>query len=320
MTVKGGAVGQLGRLLALIPWLMSRPGVGVDTAAAEFGVTPAQIRKDLELAFVCGLPGHLPDDLIDVSLHDDKIVVSNADTIARPLRLAPDEAVALLAGLRALSDVPGLLERGAMDRTVAKLERAAGDAADMGRRVTVDVESDQSHAGALREALSGHRRVHLRYYVPARDEVTERDVDPMRLVVVDGRSYLEGWCRLAQDVRLFRLDRIDDVTVLDLPAAPPATARGRNLDYGVFAVTEASFSLVLEVAARAQWIADTYPSEIVARRDDGGAVVKLYAGDRAWAVRLLLQLGDAVEVVEPRDIADEVAQIAQRALLAYRLP
>ncbi|MEO8329891.1 MAG: hypothetical protein ABI586_07805, partial [Candidatus Nanopelagicales bacterium] len=68
MSAPGGAVSQLGRLLALIPWLVARPGVSVDDAAAEFGITPQQLRKDLQLAFVCGLPGHLPDDLIDVSL------------------------------------------------------------------------------------------------------------------------------------------------------------------------------------------------------------------------------------------------------------
>ena len=50
--------------------------------------------------------------------------------------------------------------------------------------------------------------MHLRYYVPGRDEATERDVDPMRLLVVEGRPYLEGWCLRAEGMRLFRLDRV----------------------------------------------------------------------------------------------------------------
>src|SRR5215217_7591213 len=126
----GGAVGQLSRLLSMIPWLLSRPGVSVSDAAAEFEISEEQLRADLELAFMCGLPGHLPDDLIDVSLEGDHIVVSNADTIARPLRFAPDETVALLVGLRALADLPTPAGNDALDRVLAKLERAAGEAAN----------------------------------------------------------------------------------------------------------------------------------------------------------------------------------------------
>jgi len=137
----GGAVGQLSRLLSMIPWLLSRPGVSVSEAAAEFEISEDQLRADLELAFMCGLPGHLPDDLIDVSLEGDRIVVTNADAIARPLRFAPDEAVALLVGLRALADIPTPTGRDVLERVVAKLERAAGDAADAHRNIAVTIQS-----------------------------------------------------------------------------------------------------------------------------------------------------------------------------------
>ena len=39
--------------------------------------------------------------------------------------------------------------------------------------------------------------------------------------VIEGRTYLKGWCRRAEGVRTFRLDRILDVTVLDVPAEVP---------------------------------------------------------------------------------------------------
>ena len=318
MSATGGAVGQLGRLLALIPWLLARPGVSVDDAAAEFSITPNQLRKDLELAFVCGLPGHLPDDLIDVSLEGDRIVVSNADTIARPLRLAPDEAIALLSGLRALADVPGPHGRDAMDRAVAKLERAAGDAADAGRRIAVDIEADDAHAPQLRRALADQRRIHLRYYVPARDEVTERDVDPLRLVVVDGRSYLEGWCYLAEDVRLFRLDRIQSVDVLDEPIDPPAAATLRDLNEGVFAPSRSHLEVTVQLTPRAHWVVDAYPAEVLSTAPDGTMVVRLFVGDRGWISRLLLRLGGAATVLEPADIGSDVARTAAEALSAYQ--
>ena len=83
-------------------------------------------------------------------------------------------------------------------------------------------------------ALAAGRRVHLRYYVPGRDEATERDVDPMRLLVVEGRTYLEGWCRRAEGVRLFRLDRVLALDVLDVPAAVPPEAEPVDVDEGLF--------------------------------------------------------------------------------------
>ena len=70
--------------------------------------------------------------------------------------------------------------------------------------------------------------------MPTRDERTERTVDPMRLLLVDGHWYLEAWCRRAEGVRLFRLDRVDDVVVLDEPAAPPPQAHERDVDDGVY--------------------------------------------------------------------------------------
>src|SRR5438552_1158760 len=82
----------------------------------------------------------------------------------------------------------------------------------------VDSPNARGMAVTLNAALAAGRRVHLRYYVPSRDEGTERDVDPMRLLVVEGRTYLEGWCRSAEGVRLFRLDRVMSVDVLDVPA------------------------------------------------------------------------------------------------------
>src|SRR6202007_2886021 len=84
-------------------------------------------------------------------------------------------------------------------------------------------------AAQVRDALSAGRRLHLRYYVPGRDEATERDVDPMRLLVVEGRPYLEGWWLRAEGVRLFRLARVLSLDTLDVPAAPPAEAVGVDI-------------------------------------------------------------------------------------------
>src|SRR5438874_2472105 len=122
-----GSTDHLPRLLALVPWLLAHPDTPVGDVAARFGVDETQIRKDLDLLWMCGLPGHGPGDLMDVVYDGDRVSLSNADTIGAPLRLTTEEALALVAALRALAGVPGLVDTGAVDRALAKLEAAAGD-------------------------------------------------------------------------------------------------------------------------------------------------------------------------------------------------
>ncbi len=118
------ATDRLSRLLALVPWLRAHPGISLTEAAVAFGVTPRQLRDDLDLLFVCGLPGGAPGDLIDLSYSGDQITVVDPQTLDRPLRLSVDEATALIVAARALADVPGLAGREALDRALEKLEEA----------------------------------------------------------------------------------------------------------------------------------------------------------------------------------------------------
>lgn len=315
-----GATERLSRLLALVPYLVRRQGIPVSAAAAEFGITEAQLVKDLELLFVCGTPGHLPDDLIDVNWEDGHVYLTNADPIARPLRLGVDEALALLVGLRALADVPGLHDRDALQRTILKLEAAAGEAAQASNQVRVEVGPRGPSAGRLAElraALAAGRRVHLSYLVPGRDEATERDVDPMRLLLVDDRWYLEGWCRRAEDVRLFRLDRVDRLGVLDVPAEVPAAAEVRDLDEGLFVASPQATLVTLELAPPAHWVADYYVVEAVQALPGDLLQVRLRVADDAWLRQLALRLGGALRVLDPPDLADGIASAARTALEAY---
>lgn len=318
---RASALDRLTRLLTLVPYLLARPGAGVAEVAGAFGVSEKQLVDDLRLIWMCGLPGHTPADLIDVSWDGDMILVSNADTIARPLRLGVDEASALLVALRTLAEIPEVEDRDALDRVIAKLESAAGDAAvsvrSVSTHVAVEVETDPKVIAHVNLALRQERRLHLRYYVPGRDETTERDVDPMRLLLVEGRSYLEGWCRRAEAVRLFRLDRVLDIDVLDLPAEVPSDAEPRDLDGGLFQPSPHDTLVTLEVEPGGRWVADHYPCEGVEETHDGCLRIALRTPDTRWVRRLALRLGDSGRVIDPPELAEEVRAEAARALRAY---
>jgi predicted DNA-binding transcriptional regulator YafY len=318
--VTGGATDRLSRLLAMVPYLVSRQGIPLLEAAAEFGITERQLVKDLELLFVCGTPGHLPDDLIEAEWDSGHVYLGNAETIARPLRLGVDEAVTLLVGLRALAEVPGLHDRDALNRTLAKLEAAAGDAAAASTRVQVRVEGEEQSLATARAALRESRRVHLRYLVASRDEVTERDVDPMRVLLAEGRWYLEGWCHQAESVRLFRLDRVVDAALLDAAAEPPPGAAPRDLDgdlTSLFTPAPDDALVTLDLDAPARWVADYYPLEFLEDLPGGGLRVGLRTADTRWLVRLALRLGGAARIVEPAELSGQVAAAARSALAGY---
>jgi proteasome accessory factor C len=220
-----------------------------------------------------------------------------------------------------LAEVPGLEDRSAMSRLIAKLEAAAGEAASASAQVAVQVdfpdEEAERLAAQIRAALSAGRRLHLRYYVPGRDEATERDVDPMRLLVVEGRPYLEGWCLRAEGVRLFRLDRVLGLEVLDVPAAPPAEAVGVDVDEGLFRPSPDDVHVVLELSAAGRWVAEYYPCESVSDLPDGRLRVVLRTPDTGWVRRLALRLGEDGRIVSPAFLVGEIRDAATAALENY---
>jgi proteasome accessory factor C len=312
---------RLRRLLALVPYVVSRKSVGLAETAVAFGVSERELVDDLNLLWCVELRAPDPYCPIDLSYEGGEIVVSQAESMGRPLRLAVDEASALLVALRMLAEVPGLEDRSALSRLIAKLEAAAGEAAAVSAKVAVqvDIRNDgaEGYAAQIRIALSAGRRLHLRYYVPGRDEATERDVDPMRLLVVEGRPYLEGWCLRAEGVRLFRLDRVLSLEVLDVPAAPPAEALPVDVDQGLFRPSPDDVHVVLELSAQGRWVAEYYPCESVSDLPDGRLRVVLRTPDTGWVRRLALRLGEEGRVVSPPSLAADVREAASAALANY---
>ena len=169
---------RLPRLLALVPYLQAHPGVAIATAAADFAVTEEQLRRDLQLLWMCGLPGHGPGDLIDLSFEGDTVSVIFDAGMSRPLRLTAEEALALVVALRTLAETPGLTDRDAVERALAKVEAAAGGSIDAADTVAVALDHVDRLQLVLQRAVDEQRALPLRYYTATRDETTDRIVDP----------------------------------------------------------------------------------------------------------------------------------------------
>lgn len=320
-TGAGAAKDQVGRLLRLVPYLHHREQVSLDEAARVIGVPPAQLEQDLRVLFLCGLPGGLPDDLIDVDLDalegEGVIRVSNADYLTRPLRLTPTEASAIIVALRAMRAGAEGETREVVDRALAKLEAAAAEGAPL-----VDPGEDAPRTLALRatleDAVRRKRQVRLTYYVPARDEESERVVDPHVVVSHHGVEYLDAYCHSADAPRLFRLDRVHEATVLDSPVTTEPRAP-RDLAGGIFEGEEAT-RVTLRLHPEARWVEEYYAVESVRPQPDGGSEVDLLVADERWLRRLLLRLAPYATVVSPPRFGEGATDAIRRALALYDHP
>ncbi len=307
------------RLLALIPYLQAHPDIEIRSAAKDFGVTADELREDLNLLWMCGLPGHGPGDLIDLSFDDDHVAVTFDAGMSRPLRLTTHEAVALIVALRTLAATPGLIEAEAVSRALAKIEEAAGAQAQAAAAVSVAVDGQDARLVVLRRALNAGLAVQVTYYSAGRDARTERVVDPMRLLLVDGHWYLEAWCRSAEGVRMFRLDRIEELSALDEPSRPPPDVAPRDISGGLFLPTPDDVEVRIRLLPWARWVADYYPCQSVVE-DGDGLLVTLRSSETTWVRRLVAGLGGAAQVLDPPELADQIAQDARMALAAYDTP
>ena len=306
---------RLVRLLNMVPYFQANPRITRAEAAAALGVTEKQLHSDLDQLWLCGLPGYSPGDLIDFEFSGDTIEVTFSAGMDRPLRLTSPEATGILVALRTLLDVPGMVDPEAARSAIAKIESAAGEVA--GAQTTVDPTPVQSQAAAVRAAVRDGRALAIEYYSASHDTLSHRVVDPIRVVLVADNTYLEAWCRSAEDVRLFRFDRIVDAKVLDEPARPPEPAVQSGPDTSLFDADPALPAATLLVDRSAAWMFDYYPLRVLRELPDGACEAAMtYASDE-WMARFVLGFGAGVRVLAPQGLADRVRESAAKALAAY---
>ncbi|GHC41912.1 helix-turn-helix transcriptional regulator [Streptomyces cinnamoneus] len=314
------AIDQTRRMLSLVTYLRERPGARVTDVARAFGITEDELIGDLDVLPMCGT-SFRGGDLLDIDTDGDRIWWHNPDasgtSTGEPLRLAADEATALLVAARAVATLPGLREsdRQALVRATAKIEAAAGEAAGASSRLSVTFESEGGVFADADRAISERRRVWLRYYSPARDELTEREVDPIRLFAV-GHTYMEAWCRLSEARRTFRLDRVAEIRILDEPSDPPPVEL-RDLSEGLVQPAAEDPEVVIEVGPGGRWVAEYYPHDSAEELADGGLRITLRTPDPASLRRLALRLGRDGRIAAPADLADSARDAAREALAAY---
>jgi proteasome accessory factor C len=313
---------RLVRLLNMVPYFQANPRITRTEAAAHLGVSAKQLEEDLNQLWMCGLPGYFPGDLIDFEFSGDTIEVTFSAGIDRPLKLTSPEATGLLVALRALADIPGVVDPEAARSAIAKIAAAAGtvgqDASSLVAAVDEPAPIESRAAAAVRAAVQYKHALSLDYYSASHDTLTSRIVDPIRVLLIGGQSYLEAWSREAEGVRLFRFDRIVDATELGEPSAPPEPVLQAPPDTSLFDGDPALPSAKLRVAPSASWMFEYYPMRDVHELLDGWCEAVMTYASEDWMTRLVLGFGSAVQVVEPQSLAQRVRDAAAAALESYQ--
>lgn len=303
---------RLNRLLAMMSWVVRQGGAPVDEVCLRFGYSPSELARDLDLIFVCGLPGYGPGDLMDASIDDDAVFIADADYFARPVRLSAAECLTMLAGGMAMMSAgegTPLLES-----ALQKLANAVLPEPDL---VSVDLGPVSGLVAGLRQAADEHRVVEIEYSAIGSGRVSRRRVEPWLVFASLGNWYLSAHCRLAGAGRVFRVDRIRTLEPTEETFTPPEGAATPDVRYRPGA-EDLVVRLRLEKAA--EWVTRYYPVTILSEGGEG-TVVEFSASDAAVVARLLLRLGGAAELLPGGDasaVAAATSALRERIVARYR--
>lgn len=308
---------RLGRILLMLPYAIQNPGVSVGELSQRFGVPKREVIDDLNLVFLCGLPGYGPGDLIDVSIDEDRIYVDMADYFSAPLRLTPGEALSLYAGGIALAELPDLENADSLRSALEKLGKALGVDGEAGGIGVRFEPAPAVHLMTLRDALAGKCRVKIEYLSATRGELTERAVDPWGLIAALGRWYLVAWDRLTDEERMFRLDRMKSASITDEEAEVPEDFDPERYK-GAF-TGEGTAHTTLEISpAAARWFEDYYPVESTEELPDGWRRVTMVSSGERWIATLMLQLGSDCRNPRPAELDDRAKDLAVAIVARHR--
>ncbi|MFJ5956289.1 helix-turn-helix transcriptional regulator [Paenarthrobacter sp. NPDC092416] len=297
---------QLARMLQLVPFLVHHQGLHIQEVADRFGISRKALIDDLKILICSGLPEGYPDDLLDIQWENDHVYITEHLDLHRPIRFNEDEAGALLTGLAMLEDLPAMAgmaddEQGsALESVTLKLTGAVGQAGRLAGSVAgQSVAPAQSQAfTTITHAIHDGQQLRLRYLSLQKDQVSERDVDPLRLYSLDNTWYFEAYCHTKAGLRNFRLDRVESLE----PNGKPVTGSARTAqDYParLFTPSDDDVLVVLELSRQGAGLADDYYAERTVPLSGGGLVAEVRFGNAEWLPMFVSQHGGSVRILEP---------------------
>lgn len=303
------AANRFRRLMLVLPSFAESPSQSVTELSERLQVPAATLISDLHAL------AERFDDLsgfaepVEISLTGDRVEL-RTDHFLRPMRVSMAELAALELGLGVIANQSEGEIAPLVGETLAQLRQCIAslpqDHRWSGLRSTVLHESGGKALDTLRRALRKGRVVEFEYHRPADEQSASRVVRPYAVLFASGSWYLAGWCESADALRLFRIDRIDELVITDREHQVPDDFSAESLVVNGRPWVSESPPPVMKVrysSVISRWIAerDGLPLE-----PDGSAVRTMPLADREWAVRHVLQYGPDAQVIEPDYLQAEI--------------
>lgn len=318
---------RLGRLLFIVPYVVSRDGVPVAELAEKLGVTTAQIEADLDLLAMVGRPPLTPDHLIDLYVEDNVVYVDLDQSLSRPLRLTHEEASALVLGASLVGELGGVGAelQAVLAKITAHLTPVEQEMVQsLAARVLVagDEPGTDVVASTLRKAVAAHEVVVVDYYSASSDRKKTYRLEPLTLLGHSGIAYL-----LALDVeaerreKLFRLDRIGTLTPTRERFAPPP-----ELDLERFRTPKLYFgqdelwATVRFAPEVSTLVRERFAGDALSESADGSLTLRLGSSSPAFLARWILPFALDAEITAPPAARTHLAELCSEAARAYNEP
>jgi proteasome accessory factor C len=278
---------------------------------ASLNISDAELREDISVLNVVNFGAGTY--VLYAELHDDGSIDIDpepyGDSFARPARLLPVEAKALVAAIDLIGEH---IPEGSLVSVRRKVVAALGeDPIEEGLQFAAPTGDDDEISRIVSRAIAGRRLLSFEYYKENEDEFTARTVEPYALINGRDAWYVASFDPSRGDVRHFRLDRFKSATVTDetfeprVDVDPAADVDGWPRTGEIAASGRARLLISPE---RARWVREE--RTVVADLPDGSAVVELPFKGIDWLVREVLKMAGDATVLEPAEARASVLQTA----------
>jgi proteasome accessory factor C len=307
------AIERTSRALDLIPFVHQNPGFSIVELAEKFSTTPAQMFKDLEMLFMCGLPGYSHLELIDLEMDEDYVAVNNPQNLDRPRKLSLPEVTALILGLAAIQP---LISAAALKEKSLTLQERLSKLISIQHRdqlasFSVKAGIVESPFDALiAQAVTEHKGLIIAYRSAREEKLTERTIYPTQSYAAHDYLYSIAFCSLTNEIRHFRHDRIEraELSHEDAPNTRRSTQRSSAL-----------LQVRVLLSKRNRFFLEEHREIVVEQKVNGENIEAVFElGDADWLLRGLISLPGDLEVLGPPEFSASYYERLDAILALYR--
>ena len=294
------------RLLDLVPYIVAHPGISITELAKEFSISRDEVLKDLNLLFLCGLPGYTPLELIDISFDGESVVIRDPQNLAAPRNLNESEALIARIALAALEESTPKTSA-AYPQIIALREKIAKafSSSIPASAITFTLDKERATLEAIESAIKQELDLEMTYNNVTKDSSSRRSITPISIIAEDKRTLVSAYCHSAKALRTFNLAQISEVSTKE---------RSTRTDLERLEDSRGSSAEVIIKSGDSRFVSENASS----LKELSKSCYQIDIFQPEWIVRSVLAGADSLELAKPLELRAEIAERANRALLAYK--